>query len=540
MPTPQQAAPTQQNPTPPPDIAEQILRSAPVDDNARADAWDAFHQSQSEEDLTGRLQKLNLPQSVKADLWDAKHSGKSPNNTVTIGGSPVDLKTGAGGTQAATAQAQQRSQTFPKQGVVDTLYKNVTNPDPKAMQAYANMGEEKEQVQGAPPAAQTMLEMGMGGSAGAAVDASLAAWTTRLAGRLGVKLLSAGATGVGAATGNVVSQIAGLPDKTEGMTRFKASDGTIHSVPDEHIDKAKAIDPGLINLDDALKTGELYAGGELAGSLVGGAASKVADAGRFVKNFVAPSKEVAEQGFKNAVAKVGNIKDPDILNTIHDYVDKPKIASSVENELLLAKPKIEADLKQADSQLDNLRQNSTGTVSKVKQTIHTYLDDMVAQAQEFGVDKDAVVQGIHNVRDEITSKLHDDSTTFKGLSDLKRLVDEQITSWKKAPPVTDTVKKAEQETLKGVRARIQDLENQAEPAAKAVNSKISNLMQASEALDKKFPNLTTAEEVANTSKSLVRERQKELALKTAKVVGGGLTLAGLGHLGIEAIKGVTP
>jgi hypothetical protein len=96
MPTTQQAVSTQPNSTPPPDLAEQILRAAPVDDSARADAWDAFHQSQNEEDLTGRLQKLSLPQSVKADLWDAKHSGKAPNNTGAIGGSPVDMKTGAG------------------------------------------------------------------------------------------------------------------------------------------------------------------------------------------------------------------------------------------------------------------------------------------------------------------------------------------------------------------------------------------------------------------------------------------------------------
>src|SRR5947199_2187399 len=57
------------------DPAEQILRTAQgVDTNAQADAWDAFHQSKNEDDLTQRLQTINLPQSVKANLWDAKRA----------------------------------------------------------------------------------------------------------------------------------------------------------------------------------------------------------------------------------------------------------------------------------------------------------------------------------------------------------------------------------------------------------------------------------------------------------------------------------
>src|SRR6266852_6957081 len=64
--------PIQQNQTP--DPAEPILRSAQgVDDKSRADAWDAFHGSQNEDELTQRLQNIKVPASVKADLWDAKH-----------------------------------------------------------------------------------------------------------------------------------------------------------------------------------------------------------------------------------------------------------------------------------------------------------------------------------------------------------------------------------------------------------------------------------------------------------------------------------
>jgi hypothetical protein len=72
--------PIQQNQTP--DPAEPILRSAQgVDDGSRADAWDAFHGSQNEDELTQRLQNVNIPSSVKADLWDAKHKlGSSQTN----------------------------------------------------------------------------------------------------------------------------------------------------------------------------------------------------------------------------------------------------------------------------------------------------------------------------------------------------------------------------------------------------------------------------------------------------------------------------
>jgi len=69
--TPQATAPA--TPTPISDPAEQILRSVQgVDTNAQADAWDAFHQSKNEDELTQRLQNINIPQNVKANLWDAK------------------------------------------------------------------------------------------------------------------------------------------------------------------------------------------------------------------------------------------------------------------------------------------------------------------------------------------------------------------------------------------------------------------------------------------------------------------------------------
>lgn len=49
-----------------------ILARTPIPQSARADAWDAFHDAENEDDLAQRLEKLSLPQRVKADLWDLK------------------------------------------------------------------------------------------------------------------------------------------------------------------------------------------------------------------------------------------------------------------------------------------------------------------------------------------------------------------------------------------------------------------------------------------------------------------------------------
>jgi len=245
---------------------------------------------------------------------------------------------------------------------------------------------------------------------------------------------------------------------------------------------------------------------------------------------------VATQGLKDTISKVANVKEPEVVNTLHDLLPHEKWLSTVENDLKLVKPKVDAQLDEQGNILENLRNTSKGTVQNAKQNIHTYLDDLVAKSKDFGLDKDAVTQGIHTVRDEVTSKLTDDEMSLKDLNDLKRKVDSQISTWKRQAPVTDTVKKAEQETLRGVRARIQDLENKAEPAAETVNAKIHNLIQTSEALEKKFPTLDTAEKAAASYASGIRKNVTDVAKgigKRALVYGSGL---GLGYLGLEGVK----
>ncbi len=60
-----------------PDL-KSVLDASPVDDRVRADAWDAFQASTSQEDFKARFDKLPLPQTAKADLWDLKFSQAEP------------------------------------------------------------------------------------------------------------------------------------------------------------------------------------------------------------------------------------------------------------------------------------------------------------------------------------------------------------------------------------------------------------------------------------------------------------------------------
>jgi tetratricopeptide (TPR) repeat protein len=46
-----------------------ILRNAPIDDTTRQEAWDAFNQASSSDDLVARLNKLNIPDTVKQSIY---------------------------------------------------------------------------------------------------------------------------------------------------------------------------------------------------------------------------------------------------------------------------------------------------------------------------------------------------------------------------------------------------------------------------------------------------------------------------------------
>lgn len=55
-----------------------LLKAAPVAQDVRAAAWDAFYQSSSPDDLAAKLKTIALPQATKAALWDAKAGKTTP------------------------------------------------------------------------------------------------------------------------------------------------------------------------------------------------------------------------------------------------------------------------------------------------------------------------------------------------------------------------------------------------------------------------------------------------------------------------------
>lgn len=283
---------------------------------------------------------------------------------------------------------------------------------------------------------------------------------------------------------------------------------------------------GKIDPEEALKTGAA------AAALEGGVGA-AGQAIKGVKNLVSGTSDVSDQGLKDLIKTASGAKKPDVVDTIHSVLDRPKMFSTVENELKLAKPKIEAMKDAANEELENLRNTSTGTVSGAKQMVHQYFDDMIDKSK--GVLKqDQVQEGIHNIRDFVTSKLQNEDMSFKDINDVKRAVADEIKRFETKPgtsQVVNTLDKSEQEALGKVRGLLETIEQKAEPLSKDVNGRLSNLIDTSETLNKKFPTLDTAEK-AEASHAAGQSEAKKSAVKkavgtiAAGGAGAGATLGG--------------
>lgn len=103
----------------PDDQAQMILAPLQVDNSLKADAWEAFNKSASENELGVRLQSINLPQQTKADLWEAKHK---------IGSQQPNLVTGAGMEAQAQQQAKQVLTGTGEQGFYNEQGRKVSGP----------------------------------------------------------------------------------------------------------------------------------------------------------------------------------------------------------------------------------------------------------------------------------------------------------------------------------------------------------------------------------------------------------------------------
>lgn len=177
--------------------AEPILRGDPaITDEQRADLFDAFH-SKNADELVQHLQPLMIPDDTKKRLLDAKKLSIPPAVE------PMDK--------------------------VAAVMTRMTQLDPQALE----LAESHPNVFKTMTAAATAPEKGPAGPAGAS------------------KAAPKGDTAAGAAQATPLTQpprpdgLQHLPPIPDGHHRVLASDGGIHDIPVENLEKARAIDPRL-------------------------------------------------------------------------------------------------------------------------------------------------------------------------------------------------------------------------------------------------------------------------------------------------------
>lgn len=73
-----------------PDVVADVLRKVPLPDRVRADAWDAFHQSATPDELAAKLAPMGIQPQVKAYLWDLKSNGQNQSLQTPEAPSPLD------------------------------------------------------------------------------------------------------------------------------------------------------------------------------------------------------------------------------------------------------------------------------------------------------------------------------------------------------------------------------------------------------------------------------------------------------------------
>lgn len=180
------------------DHATPILEGDPLlSDELRADLWDTFHNTKSPEELALHLQPLAIPDDTKQRLFDAKKRSIPPIID------PLD--------KASAAIA--RLATLPP----DVLEAAETHPN--VLKTLAGAATQAEKASGEPAGASKGGEKGK--TAGGSQKPQPLAQPPRADG------------------------LQHLPPIPDGHHRILASDGGIHDIPAENIEKAREIDPNL-------------------------------------------------------------------------------------------------------------------------------------------------------------------------------------------------------------------------------------------------------------------------------------------------------
>lgn len=109
----------QQTPYTPGDPLELLLRRSPLNDRQRAGLWDIYETAVNTDDLSARLQSIEIPQEVKAKLWELKAQETAPI--------PSELKPGPEGSAVGRFGANLVEQLNPIT-MAQGLYNTVRHP----------------------------------------------------------------------------------------------------------------------------------------------------------------------------------------------------------------------------------------------------------------------------------------------------------------------------------------------------------------------------------------------------------------------------
>lgn len=139
---------------------------SPATNTARADAWDAYQSAASPDELSAKLQDMNLPQQIKAKLWDLKNAAQGEVKSSAA----RDLFNGAG-SMAATATAKNAP------SIANAVMEFATNP------MVAKTGSKAGRMIGA--VAPTVGELAAGNPTGAIIAAANAGKTAWAGGKTG-------------------------------------------------------------------------------------------------------------------------------------------------------------------------------------------------------------------------------------------------------------------------------------------------------------------------------------------------------------------
>jgi hypothetical protein len=470
------------------DPAQSILAAASsLSNSQRADLWDVFHNSASQDDLAKTLQGMNIPQEVKASLWDAKHAMSSdvvaPPPPVKAEQPGFFQRLGQSfGLPTSQAEAEAQAPT----SIADVL-RQAASASTNMLPALVNYGRTaaKGISEGRQDIDEAAANIGQGGpvlsnigkAVSAAVHASLQA--TPIVGptldTYGNDISQGNYAGAaGGATGLVAQAIA--PKVIEGVTKV----------------------PGKV--------------------------------GDFVKdNFVEPKpntplpeleKPVAtpvqvDSSFDDAVIRKTSGKDlsPDARETLRNAAG-PVIpaGSSPELHLLKAVPEVNATIATEGTKLAKILADngplSTTPAASVTSALDNLRDSLPGGTEEsFGkaIDKEAT-----KAKDVLSS------TDPVAINDYIRQLDKSISSYTAPEDGIDTASNAADAARVTIRRALRDTINSEIPATKPINTVLGNNIEVRSVLRKRLGAVADDPSAAQSQYiSELRKGQDQLARDTA-------------------------